>query len=369
VHEYLSAAELPNRFMQMASHQTASDAVRLGLMARYGGIWMDVSILMRTDLDSLCWNAVAKKDSAGAVFYHPHYGTEDFDHKDLTESWFLATLPGNPFFLKWRDLFRELLHNRLDVEGLLQHPLYQDINLEGIHRLNLQFGAGFDFREYLAIHSMCHRLIEKDGRARDQWQNRFQRMDAAESAFRLQLQAEAAGKSSAEVLLSQDRNADAMADGIPLVKFTTPHYGPLLMLSRQQLTDRSHLLGRLLTPQQDPSRGGGARGSIGAAAGRPGFSVASSVTSAAAKARGRRLLHTRSPLAFGLPVAASLGLLASAAAGCRKLHQATARQASHPCSRIPGMQNAQRACPMLLPPTFPTGCLRPPLCHRLAIPL
>ena len=35
--EYLTEEELPNRFMDMTSHQTASDAVRLGVLSRYGG--------------------------------------------------------------------------------------------------------------------------------------------------------------------------------------------------------------------------------------------------------------------------------------------------------------------------------------------
>ena len=35
--EYLDEEELPNRFMEMTSHQTASDAVRLGVLSRYGG--------------------------------------------------------------------------------------------------------------------------------------------------------------------------------------------------------------------------------------------------------------------------------------------------------------------------------------------
>jgi mannosyltransferase OCH1-like enzyme len=35
--EYLDEEELANRFMEMTSHQTASDAVRLGVLSRYGG--------------------------------------------------------------------------------------------------------------------------------------------------------------------------------------------------------------------------------------------------------------------------------------------------------------------------------------------
>lgn len=267
VHEYLSAAELPNRFMHMLSHQAASDAVRLGVLSRYGGVYMDVNILLRASLDDMCWNAISSNERAAAVFYHPHYGTEAFDGKDLTESWFLATLPGNPFFLQWRDLFKELLHNRLDIDGLLEHPLYQGIDLSGIDRLNQQFGAGFDFREYLAIHAMCHRLIETDEEAHRQWKTTFRRFDAAQTAFRLQLQAEAAGRYAAEAFLNTDPNADSLLVGIPLIKFTTPHHGPLQQLTRAQLLDKRMLIGRLLDSSPPSGRGRHGSGSTARSAG------------------------------------------------------------------------------------------------------
>merc|ERR1712113_1303458 len=152
---------------------------------------MDVSILLCSGLDELCWDAIVAGQKEAAVFYHPFYGTEAFGGEDLTESWFLATLPGNPFFIRWRDLLRELFHNRLDIDGLLKHPLYQGIDLSGIDRLNKQFaGLTFDFREYLAIHAMCHRLLETDRRACARWRNDFCRIDAAKTAFRIQLGAE-----------------------------------------------------------------------------------------------------------------------------------------------------------------------------------
>eukprot|EP00444_Apocalathium_aciculiferum_P001825 CAMPEP_0183405130 /NCGR_PEP_ID=MMETSP0370-20130417/15583_1 /TAXON_ID=268820 /ORGANISM="Peridinium aciculiferum, Strain PAER-2" /LENGTH=429 /DNA_ID=CAMNT_0025587043 /DNA_START=1 /DNA_END=1290 /DNA_ORIENTATION=+ len=334
VDEYLSAAELPNRFMQMTSHQAASDAVRLGLLSRYGGIWMDVSILCRTDLDSFCWNEVASRNKKACVFYHPHYGTEAFDNKDLTESWFLATLPGNPFFMRWRDLFRELLHNRLDVKGLLQHPFYQDIDLSGIHRLNQQFGADFDFREYLAIHSMCHRMIEKDPEAHVMWQDDFLRIDAATSAFRMQLQAEQLGSSCARVLLLGDGPGDAIVDGIPLIKFTTPHYGPLLMLSREQLLDKNHLLGRLLSPPA-PSRSPGVA--------RPATSSSMSGPRAISV---RKLCHSRSTFALGL--GATVGLLGArhCSTVCRRVVAGAGR--SENWARLIDPAGVARARPTLI---------------------
>lgn len=251
VHEYVSEAELPNRFMQMLSHQTASDAIRLALLSRYGGVWLDVNIILLTSLDRFCWDKISSGRKSGAVFFHPFYGTEVMGGEDFVESWFMASKPGNPFFLQWRDLFRELFHNRLDIKGLMQHPLYQGLDLEGFDRLNKEFsGAGHDFREYLAIHAMCHRMIETDPQARAQWRDEIMRVNAADTAFRMQVAAQAVGLAAAQVLLSEDPRADELVADVPLIKFTTPHYGPLLFLNPGQLQDTRHLLGRLLDPQR-----------------------------------------------------------------------------------------------------------------------
>ena len=137
----------------MISHQTASDAVRLGVLSRYGGapgsnnkfslrcrffeifqsclqlcekktrkiskskmfsttvepkaeVWLDVNILVCGSLDELCWNAIGRDQKPACVFFHPSYGTEALGGQDFVESWCLATKPQNPFFLRWRDTFK-----------------------------------------------------------------------------------------------------------------------------------------------------------------------------------------------------------------------------------------------------------------------
>ncbi|CAE7291331.1 FCK3 [Symbiodinium natans] len=249
VMEYLTEDELPNRFMDMTSHQTASDAVRLGILCRYGGIWMDVNILVCGSLDKLCWNAISWGQRPACVFYHPSYGTDALGGKDFVESWFLATAPGNPFFIRWRDIFKELFHDRLDIEGLLGHRFYQGLDLSGFEKLNNDFsGSGMEFREYLAIHAMCHRLLETEPEARRLWRDQFIQVNAADTAFRLQMVAQASNLHMAQVLLLEDGRAGQLIEGVPLIKFRTPDYGPLLQLSAAQLKDKKHLLGRLLDP-------------------------------------------------------------------------------------------------------------------------
>lgn len=43
--ETIRAGQLTVRTQDMTSHQTASDAVRLGVLSRYGGVWLDVARL------------------------------------------------------------------------------------------------------------------------------------------------------------------------------------------------------------------------------------------------------------------------------------------------------------------------------------
>lgn len=246
LYEFLSEADLPNRFNHMLSHQIASDAIRLALLARYGGVWLDVSVLLNEPLDDLCWNQIEEGEVDAAAFFHPHYGTEALQGKDFIESWFLATRQGNPFFIRWRDLLKELMHNRLDIEGLLEHPLYQGLDLSGIDLLNKEHEFRYDFREYLAIHSMCHRIIETDEACRDQW-DEWLKLDAADTAFKIQLTADEKGTTLPMAFLSGAPEWDEVARGIPLVKFTTPHYVHLVMVPRKELLDERGLLGRWLS--------------------------------------------------------------------------------------------------------------------------
>lgn len=260
VHEYLSDVDLPNRFMSMPSCKTASDAVRLGLLARYGGIYMDVNIVLRTSLDDWVWDDISSGKKKAAVFYHSHYGLEEHGSKDYIESWWLATKANNPYFILWRDLFRELFHNRVDNTLIVNHPLYQGLDLSGIARLNSPTEPGVepldgitDYREYLAIHAMCHRIIEKVPELRAQWENDWILTDAAMTAFRLQTVAAMSKVTVTDMFLSEDPQVMKILEGVPLVKFTQPDYAPLMLVRpKSRLKNPDTLFQRLLRSEGVP---------------------------------------------------------------------------------------------------------------------
>ncbi|GAB5369428.1 hypothetical protein AAMO2058_001403700 [Amorphochlora amoebiformis] len=165
--KYLSKSELPPKFQKMKPHG-ASDHIRLGLLAKYGGVWLDVSILLRESMDSIAWGNIEEGSAEFVGTYNPIYGSAHLGNRDFVESWFLATKRHNPFIFRWRDLLLELFHERVDSgfgSSLLSHDLYKDMDLSNFLR------EGVDFREYLAIHVMLRRILETEKDLRKLWEH------------------------------------------------------------------------------------------------------------------------------------------------------------------------------------------------------
>eukprot|EP00756_Hemistasia_phaeocysticola_P003575 Hpha_TRINITY_DN12318_c0_g1::TRINITY_DN12318_c0_g1_i3::g.155962::m.155962 len=142
---------------------------------------MDAAIILLSSLGELGWNEVESGSHDALAFFHPHYGGRRF-----VESWCVGCRRHDPVVLRWRDLLREVLHNRVACTGLLTHPLYQGLHLEDFEAMNRAFVADFDFREYLVIHVMYRRILETEPELKQRWDKRWVLNDAGESAFKLQ---------------------------------------------------------------------------------------------------------------------------------------------------------------------------------------
>jgi len=93
---------------------------------------------------------------------------------------------------------------------------------------------------------MCHRLLDKSESSRAQWQQ-WKRLDATESAFKLQLAAEKANTPLDEVLFgNSDYTWDVILRGVPLIKFTAPQYAGLVAKEPEHLNDRERVISQLL---------------------------------------------------------------------------------------------------------------------------
>lgn len=77
-----------------------SDYIRLSLLLRYGGIWVDASTLCYKDFS---W--VHKNSEYDLHAYYRDVSTTD-EYYPIVESWFLAAPKGNHLISLWLDIFR-----------------------------------------------------------------------------------------------------------------------------------------------------------------------------------------------------------------------------------------------------------------------
>ena len=75
-----------------------SDIVRLELLDRYGGIWIDATCIFSESLD---WVHVARQDhAADFIGYYREEASSDLS-SPILENWFLCAEPGNRFYAEW----------------------------------------------------------------------------------------------------------------------------------------------------------------------------------------------------------------------------------------------------------------------------
>jgi mannosyltransferase OCH1-like enzyme len=85
---------------QKRSEARISDYVRLAILKRYGGIWMDASCLMTQSLD---W--IHKKSPGKDLVAFYHWSTRPGHKHPIVESFFLAAPKGSKFISDWHDEF------------------------------------------------------------------------------------------------------------------------------------------------------------------------------------------------------------------------------------------------------------------------
>jgi hypothetical protein len=97
LHMYFTTEEISvmNNWRFNDSPQKFSDIVRLGILSKHGGIWLDASIICYESFD---W--VHKENSECIVYHIP-----EFSKVPLIESWFIACTKNNQFIKYWRDEF------------------------------------------------------------------------------------------------------------------------------------------------------------------------------------------------------------------------------------------------------------------------
>ena len=101
------------------------DLVRLPLLWKYGGVWMDVGTMLFRDLDDICWDKITDPASP----YELGGYCVDFrqDYASMING-FLACQSGNPFIKRWHDIYLSLWkHETTNSVGFHKLPLLSHV--------------------------------------------------------------------------------------------------------------------------------------------------------------------------------------------------------------------------------------------------
>ena len=119
------------------SPQRMSDLVRLSVLSKYGGTWLDASIICYESLEWL------NEDARCTVYSIPELSTET---DPLIESWFISCSPDDKFITNWNKEFR-----RVDEFDTIEDYVKEvDVSMKGI-----------DFPNYLLVY-VCAKKIYTD---------------------------------------------------------------------------------------------------------------------------------------------------------------------------------------------------------------
>jgi len=129
-----------------------ADWIRMELLARYGGIWLDATTVLTRSLD---WAIAEQRQSRADFVGYWIGGMTAAPDCPVVENWFLAAPPASPFMADWRREFVDggalhdargylsRLRSREDVDGILQH---------------------IDSPEYLSCHVAAQVILHGGGR-------------------------------------------------------------------------------------------------------------------------------------------------------------------------------------------------------------
>jgi hypothetical protein len=145
--------ELRADFDALPAYRQA-DWLRIQLLARHGGVWMDASMMLSRDLAWL-HDLRARRQAEYVGFYIDRHSTRP--ELPLIENWFMASVAGGGFVTAWAAAFDRALDE--GAESLLQR-----LRDQGRHAAVVQ-GLNDEFQRYLLMHLAAADMLDREPEA------------------------------------------------------------------------------------------------------------------------------------------------------------------------------------------------------------
>lgn len=149
--KWITPEKIPEYFHTLPAYRQA-DWLRLQLLAQYGGIWVDASIIMTQDLDWV--HKIQLQEKTEYVGFYIHLYTNRLN-KPIIENWFMAAVAGSNFII---DLAHEFNH----AITLGERAYLDEINRKGRFEQVVQLLAPQRIQEYLIMHVAASVLLDRE---------------------------------------------------------------------------------------------------------------------------------------------------------------------------------------------------------------
>jgi hypothetical protein len=121
--KYLSLDMIPKKFEELIPlHQ--ADSVRLALIRKHGGVYMDISVMLLQPLEKIFWHDISLPES------HPNKsalgGFYMWNVQKMYEVWMFAAQAEEPIVVAWHDLYLKLLNS--DDNGYKSSLRHEETN-------------------------------------------------------------------------------------------------------------------------------------------------------------------------------------------------------------------------------------------------
>ncbi|KAI0483600.1 capsular polysaccharide synthesis protein-domain-containing protein [Xylaria cf. heliscus] len=139
----------------------SGDLVRLPLIWKYGGVWIDVGTFLFRNIDDICWKQI---EDPATPYELAGFVLEMRPGVDCMLNGFIAAKRGNPFIKRWHDIYLALWEGVTNAHGFHKHSLLRHLPLlcPPVDKLNCpnlnMMMEGFS--DYLAAF-MCFERLRK----------------------------------------------------------------------------------------------------------------------------------------------------------------------------------------------------------------
>jgi len=122
VWQYLTPDDLPSSFNQISRASLQSDLVRLAILAKFGGCYIDTSCVALENIADAAWARIGE-GACLAGYRAPHFIS------DFVSAWFLASKAGEPLMVEWSRSFNKVMEDSTEDTFIHKHIALIDLDL------------------------------------------------------------------------------------------------------------------------------------------------------------------------------------------------------------------------------------------------